>query len=216
MRYVNKNKIIMGILINRRKRRLASDLFNPPILARDPCPVPSYSRLFHTCNFTIIEKVWILAMEFLSRKNKHKITPKKPKFSTGSKKLAPLWLRALRPVHVKIQYMYVILYGIYAKSHILCIVYYTMPLSPSLTEDIFESHDISIGHQFVISVNNWIFHFLRKNVRKKLCLGLRGLRTATKFCTQLPTFIQTQPSNCSCFVRSWTHQEQCMPILKFI
>ena len=111
-----------------------------------------------------------------------------------------------------LKYMYVILYGIYAKSHILCIVYYTRPLSPSLTEDIFESHDISIGHQFVISVNNWIFHFLRKNVRKKLCLGLRGLRTATKFCMQLPTFIQTQPSNCFCFVRSWTHQAQCMPM----
>ena len=32
------HKIIMGTLINRRERRLASDLFNPPILARDPCP----------------------------------------------------------------------------------------------------------------------------------------------------------------------------------
>ena len=99
---------------------------------------------------------------------------------------------------------------------ITCTMYcsYTRPLSPSLTEDIFESHDISIGHQFVISVNNWIFHFLWKNVRRKLCFGLIGLRTATKFCMQLPTFIQTQPSNCFCFVQSWTHQEQCMPILK--
>ena len=54
------HKIIMGTLINRRKRRLASDLFNPPILARDPCPVPSYSHIISymfKIYFTTIEKI---------------------------------------------------------------------------------------------------------------------------------------------------------------